>query len=124
MLKMVILKERSMTVSKGDVWLANLNPQKQSNEIGKTRPVVVIQSNLLNQSDYSTIIILPMTTVLIDDSEPLRFRVKKMEALEADSDVLIAHARAIDKGRLLQKLGVLSNAEMDKIRTLFNEIVF
>ena len=75
-----------MTVSKGDVWLANLNPQKRSNEIGKTRPVVVIQSNLLNQSDYSTVIVLPMTTVLIHDSESLRFRVKKMKALVADSD--------------------------------------
>lgn len=121
---MLILMEHSMTVYKGDIWLANLNPQKRSNEIGKTRPVVVIQSNLLNQSDYSTVIVLPMTTVLIDDSEPLRFRIKKRKDLEADSEVLIAHARAIDKERLLKKLGELSNAEMDKIRTLFNEIVF
>ncbi|HZF70933.1 type II toxin-antitoxin system PemK/MazF family toxin [Sulfuricurvum sp.] len=66
-----------MTVCKGEIWLVNLNTQKKSNEIGKTRPAVVIQNDLLNQSDYATVIILPMTMVLINDAEPLRFRVKK-----------------------------------------------
>jgi len=113
-----------MTVYKGEIWLANLNPQKRSNEIGKTRPVVVIQNDLLNESDYSTVIVLPMTTILIDDAEPLRFRVKKRKGLDADSDVLVAHARAIDKERLLQKLGELSSAEMDKMKELFSEVVF
>lgn len=113
-----------MTVCKGEIWLVNLNPQKRSNEIGKTRPALVIQNDLLNQSDYATVIILPMTTILIDDAEPLRFRVKKRAGLEGDSDVLVAHARAVDKERLLQKLGELSSVEMEQIRLLFNEVVF
>ncbi|MGA9046314.1 type II toxin-antitoxin system PemK/MazF family toxin [Sulfuricurvum sp.] len=113
-----------MTVCKGEIWLVNLNPQKKSNEIGKTRPVVVIQNDLLNHSDYATVIVLPMTTVLIDDAEPLRFRVKKRASLESDSDVLVAHARAVDKERLLHKLGELSTAEMDNVRKLFHEVVF
>jgi mRNA interferase MazF len=113
-----------MTVCKGEIWLTNLNPQKRSNEIGKTRPVVVIQNDLLNQSDHATVIVLPMTTVLIDDAQPLRFQVQKRVGLEADSDILVAHARAVDKERLLQKLGELSSVEMEKIRLLFNEVVF
>ncbi|MDD5211297.1 MAG: type II toxin-antitoxin system PemK/MazF family toxin [Sulfuricurvum sp.] len=113
-----------MTVCKGEIWLANLNPQKRSNEIGKTRPIVVIQNDLLNESDYSTVIVLPMTTILINDAAPLRFRVKKRTGLESDSDVLVAHARAVDKERLLQKLGVLTAAEMEQICLLFNEVVF
>lgn len=113
-----------MTVCKGDIWLVNLNPQKKSNEIGKTRPAVIIQNDVLNQSDYATVIVLPMTTVLIDNAEPLRFRVKTRSGLESDSDVLVAHARAIDKERLLQKLGELTSAEMEHIRLLFNEVVF
>lgn len=111
-------------VCKGDIWLVNLNPQKRSNEIGKTRPAVVIQNDLLNQSDYTTVIVLPMTTALIDDAQPLRFRIKKRAELELDSDVLVAHARAIDKSRLIQKLGKLTSDEMEQIRILFNEIVF
>jgi mRNA interferase MazF len=113
-----------MTVCKGEIWLVNLNPQKRSNEIGKTRPAVVIQNDLLNQSDYATMIVLPMTTVLIDDAQPLRFRVKKRAGLESDSDILVAHARAVDKERLLQKLGELSSVEMEQIRLLFNEVIF
>jgi mRNA interferase MazF len=113
-----------MTVCKGEIWLVNLNPQKRSNEIGKTRPAVVIQNDLLNQSDYATVIVLPMTTVLIDDAQPLRFRVKKRAGLEADSDILVAHARAVDKERFLQKLGILSSVEMEQIRLLFNEVIF
>ncbi|MFZ2889647.1 type II toxin-antitoxin system PemK/MazF family toxin [Sulfuricurvum sp.] len=113
-----------MMVCKGEIWLVNLNPQKKSNEIGKTRPAVVIQNDLLNQSDYATVIVLPMTTVLIDDAEPLRFRVKKRASLEVDSDILVAHARAVDKERLLQKLGELSSMEMEQIRIMFNEVIF
>lgn len=113
-----------MTVCKGDIWLVNLNPQKKSNEIGKTRPAVIIQNDVLNQSDYATVIVLPMTTVLIDNAEPLRFRVKTRSGLDSDSDVLVAHARAIDKERLLQKLGELTSAEMEYIRRLFDEVVF
>jgi mRNA interferase MazF len=69
-------------------------------------------------------IVLPMTTVLIDDAQPLRFRVKKRAGLESDSDILVAHARAVDKERLLQKLGELSSVEMEQIRLLFNEVIF
>lgn len=113
-----------MTVSKGEIWLVNLNPQKKSNEIGKTRPAIVIQNDFLNHSDYATIIVLPMSTALIDDAEPLRFRITKRPGIESDSDVLIAHARAVDKTRLIQKLSELSTIEMEQIRLLFNEIVF
>jgi len=113
-----------VTVCKGEIWLVNLNPQKKSNEVGKTRPAVVIQSDLLNHSDYATTIILPMTTALIEDAEPLRFRLKKRKGLESDSDVLVAHARAVDKERLLQKLGQITPDEMEQIRILFSEIVF
>lgn len=122
--KISFLKELSVTVCKGEIWLVNLNPQKKSNEVGKTRPAVVIQSDLLNHSDYATTIILPMTTALIEDAEPLRFRLKKRKGLESDSDVLVAHARAVDKERLLQKLGQITPDEMEQIRILFSEIVF
>jgi mRNA interferase MazF len=111
-------------ICKGEIWLVNLNPQKRSNEIGKTRPAVVIQNDLLNHSEYATVIVLPMSTVLIDDAEPLRCRVQKRAGLKSDSDILVAHARAVDKERLLQKLGELSSEEMEHIHILFNEIIF
>lgn len=65
-----------MKFKKGDIYLANLNPQKD-NEIGKLRPVLVFQTNPLNEVGHLTTIILPLSTYLIDESYPLRFRIKK-----------------------------------------------
>lgn len=113
-----------MMVFRGEIWLANLNPQKKANEIGKTRPVVIIQNNILNQDNYPTVVVLPLTTVLIDDAEPLRMRIKKRELLNADSDVLIAHIRTIDKERLIERLSSVSEKEMKKMQNLFKEVVF
>lgn len=110
-------------VFKGEVWLANLNPIKKNNEVGKIRPVLIFQNDELNHSDYPTTIIIPFTTSLVDDSEPLRVRVFKREKLLEDSDVIIAQIRAIDNDRLIEKLATLSNDEMKKIKQMFDEVV-
>jgi len=112
-----------MMVYKGEIWLCNLNPIKKDNEVGKIRPVVIFQTNELNNSKYPTIIILPLTTQLIDDAEPLRFRVNKKENLLKDLDLLVAQIRAIDKNRLIKKLATLTKKEIDKIESLFNEVI-
>ncbi|WP_456392191.1 type II toxin-antitoxin system PemK/MazF family toxin [Nitratifractor sp.] len=112
-----------MTVSRGEVWLANLNPIKKRNEVGKVRPVYILQTDELNSSAYPTTIVLPLTTVLIEDAEPLRFRIVGREALEKDSDVLIAQVRAIDNSRFVKRLCVLNRDEVKKIKQLFDEVI-
>ena len=112
-----------MTALRSDIWLANLNPSKKSNEIGKIRPVVIFQNDELNRSSYPTTIILPLTTDLIDDAQPLRFRVDKRENLKKDSDVLIAHIRSIDNIRLIEKIASLSESEMIEIKELLDEVL-
>ncbi|CAA6805231.1 MAG: Programmed cell death toxin YdcE [uncultured Sulfurovum sp.] len=108
---------------RGEVWLANLNPVKKSNEVGKIRPVLIFQTNELNESEYPTTIVLPLTTSLVDDAEPLRMRVQKREKLREDSDVIIAQVRAIDNGRLLEKLAILTDQEMKAIKGFFDEVI-
>lgn len=112
-----------MMVSKGEIWLANLNPTKRPNEMGKVRPVVIWQGNTLNHSEYATVIVIPMSTQLIDNAEPIRMRIQKREHLEKDSDVIVTQIRAIDKDRLIEKLGELSVQEIIKVWELFEEIV-
>ena len=119
----ITLKGHSMTVCKGEIWLVNLNPIKKNNEMGKIRPAVVYQSNELNHSDYPTTIIFPLSTFLIDDTEPIRMRITKRDALEQDSDVIITQIRAIDNDRFIKKLGDLTQQEVQKIKTLFDEVV-
>lgn len=112
-----------MMVSKGEIWLANLNPSKKSNEMGKIRPVLVYQNDELNHSDYPTTIIIPLSTHLVDDAEPIRMRINKKEKLKEDSDLVITHIRAIDNNRFIEKLTVLNNVQMQKVKELFEEVI-
>ena len=112
-----------MTAYRSEIWLANLNPAKRANEIGKTRPVLIFQNDELNKSDYATTIIIPLTTSLIDDAEPLRYRIDKRDKLDKNSDLLLAHIRSIDNNRLIQKIATLSSNEMDKIKKLLDEVL-
>jgi mRNA interferase MazF len=102
---------------KGEIYLAKLNPKK-GNEVGKTRPVLIYQTNILNECGHPTTIILPISTVLIDDTYPLRYRITKRDNLEKTSDVLCDQLRALDNQRildaLLTKLTYKEMLEIDK----------
>ena len=108
---------------RSEIWLANLNPSKKANEIGKIRPVLIFQNDEINRSSYPTTVILPLTTSLIDNAKPLRFRVQKRENLKKDSDVLIAHIRSIDNIRLIDKIASLNESEMIEIKELLDEVL-
>jgi mRNA interferase MazF len=110
-------------VSRGEIWLVNLNPVKKSNEVGKIRPALVLQNDELNHGSYPTTIIIPLTTSLIDDAEPLRYRIVAKDALQKDSDLLLAQIRSVDNSRFLEKLTKLSTDEMNYIKQLLDEVL-
>lgn len=83
----------------GSIWLANLNPGRGT-EPGKTRPVLIVQNQALLDAGHPSTLVIPLTTNLIDDAEPLRIRIKAQGRLEKDSDLLIDQIRAIDNKRL------------------------
>ena len=58
---------------RGEVWLADLDPRRGT-EPGKTRPVLIVQSQALMQAEHPSTIVVPLTTTLIDAAEPLRVR--------------------------------------------------
>lgn len=112
-----------MMVCRGEIWLVNLNPVKKSNEMGKVRPVVVFQNNELNHNNYPTTIIIPLSTSLIDNVQPIRMRINKRENLEKDSDIVVTQIRAIDNNRFLEKLSSLTSKEMSQLKELLDEIL-
>lgn len=77
--------------------VANLNPTKGT-EPGKTRPVLILLNQTLLDIQHPSTLIIPLTTQLIDNAEPLRFRVQAQDKL----DLLIDQLRAIDNVRLLR----------------------
>ena len=67
----------------GEVWLADLNP-KVGTELGKMRPVLIIQEQILLDAQHPSSLVIPLTTNLIGDAEPLRLRIKSQNKLEKE----------------------------------------
>ena len=103
-----------MSIKQFDIWIADLNPT-HGTEPGKTRPVAIIQTNLLNSSHPSTII-CPITTNVIENSEILRVHLKKGQ-VEKQSDILVDQIRAIDNKRLLKRIGKLTQIQIEQLKT-------
>jgi len=96
-----------MSIKQFEIWLADLNPQIGT-EPGKTRPVLIVQTNLLNKIPHPSTIVCPLTTNVKKDSEILRVHLKKgMAKLYQDSDIMIDQIRSIDNKRLIKKVGNL-----------------
>lgn len=107
------LKTLWMKIKQYDIWLADLNPSRGT-EPGKTRPVVIVQTDLLNDSHLSTLI-CPITTNVQTEIELLRVHLKKNQ-LDKLSDILVDQIRAIDNKRLLARLGQLTKEQQIKLR--------
>lgn len=104
---------------KGDIWLANLNPQKGT-EPGKTRPVLILQDQTLLDVAHPSTLIIPLTTNLIDNAYPLRIRINAQDDLKKDSDFLIDQIRAIDNKRLVQ--GPLAVVAKDQLKYIYDAV--
>lgn len=105
-----------MLINQFETWLADLNP-RIGTEPGKTRPVVILQSNLLNQANHPSTIICPLTTNVKKSAEILRVHFKKGQAnLNQDCDIMIDQIRAIDNKRLVKKIGMLPREMIPKMR--------
>lgn len=98
-----------MELNKGDIVIVNLYPKK-GDEVGKVRPAIILsgydENNILD-----TVIILPLSTDLIDNMEPYRMRIKARDNLKKDSDILINQIRTLSKTRIKEKIATLSKDE-------------
>jgi len=104
-----------MQINQYEIWIADLNPQVGT-EAGKTRPVLIVQTNLLNKIPHPSTIVCPLTTNVQKESDILRVHLKKgMANLQENCDVMIDQIRAIDNKRLLKKVG---NLPLDLINSI------
>lgn len=105
-----------MLIKQFEIWIADLNPQIGT-EPGKTRPVLVVQTDLLNKLPHPSTIICPITTSVEEDADILRVHLKKgMANLHENCDIMIDQIRAIDNKRLIKKVGNLPAEFIDPIK--------
>ncbi|MFQ5471201.1 MAG: type II toxin-antitoxin system PemK/MazF family toxin [Gammaproteobacteria bacterium] len=105
-----------MTIRRGEVWLANLNPTRGSEQAG-TRPVIIFQNDLINQFT-TTLLTIPLTTNLRRAALPSCVRIAKGDGgIKSDSVALCHQLRVLDKTRLQRKLGSVSQQTIDEIES-------
>ena len=110
-------------VDPGSIWLADLEPRRGT-EPGKVRPVLMVQGDALLDAGHPSTLIVPLTTILIDDAEPLRIRITAFGRLRKDSDLMIDQLRAIDNRRLTgRQLGCLDDEQLRKGRAAIADIL-
>ena len=98
-----------MDYKRCDIVTVNLNPKK-GHEVGKIRPAVIISGDDEN-SILDTVILLPLSTDLIEDMQPYRMRISKRCKLKKDSDILINRIRTLSKQRIGEKIATLTKEE-------------
>ena len=102
-------------VVRGDIWLVNLDPTV-GGEIKKGRPCVVISPPEMHDH-LRTVIVAPMTT----KSKAAPFRIAATHAGKKGL-ILLDQIRAVDKSRLVKKLGSLSPKALEATLNTLQEV--
>ena len=106
-----------MKVERGEIWLANLDPTKGSEQAG-TRPIIIFQETTISKFT-STIITIPLTTNLRRAALPSCLLIPNGQGgLNQDSVALCHQLRVLDKTRLIKRLGQLdleTTSELERI---------
>ena len=100
-------------IYRGDLFFANLNPVKGSEQGGK-RPVVILQNNVGNKFSPTVIVAAITSRTRKKANMPTHVSLDNA-ALEKDSQVLLEQIRTLDKTRLIKKVGKLTQDEMRAI---------
>jgi mRNA interferase MazF len=102
------------SVNRFQVWLVSLNPTK-GREINKTRPCVVISPN--EMTALSTVLVAPMTTKGFDFPCRIKCKFKNKNGL-----ILLDQIRAVDKTRLIKKLGSIDEKTQIELCNTLQEL--
>jgi mRNA interferase MazF len=86
-------------IRRGEIWTANLNPSR-GREIGKIRPVLVMQANELIDADLPMVVVLPLTTIVYPEFRLWRVTVPARDRLTDACQVVVDQPRALDRTRL------------------------
>lgn len=101
----------------GEIWKANLNPAKGSEQAG-FRPVVIVSGNLLNQH-LPVVIVMPLTTRIKRYKGNPVIQPTPSNGLNDVSEMLVFQIRSVSKHRLVEKMGNIETEELRRsIRTL------
>lgn len=107
---------------RGEVWVGNLNPNRGS-EVGKIRPVLILQADFLISQGEPTVIVLPLTTQVRKSKEPLHVTIPARDRLQQACQVMPEQPRTLDRSRLADgPLTRLTAEEMSAVEKSFKAV--
>ena len=107
-----------------EIWFADLDPSIGS-EPGKIRPVVVIQSDILNKAGHRTIITCSISSQSKAGVSFIRLAIQPSatNGLLKTSYILCDQVRAIDVSRLKTRVGMLEQADINRLHNSIQAIL-
>ena len=99
-------------MKRGDIIILNLG-----GNVGKPRPAIVIQADILNDDDrLFTTIVLPLTTELLN-MEVIRFKLEptSTNGLQLTSQVMIDKIMQVEKAKVQKTVGHITKKQMDEV---------
>jgi mRNA interferase MazF len=103
-----------MEINQYEILLVNLDPTIGS-EMKKTRPCVVISPNEMNKY-LQTVVVSPITS----SSKAYPTRVQ-LEQKKTKGWIVLDQLRSLDKIRIVKKLGLLTQKEIDQVKAIIME---
>ena len=103
-----------MRIRRGSLYLADLNPRRET-EPGKARPVLVIQTDLLNEAGHPSTWVLPCTTRLSGENLLRVSLPRGIAGNGKECEVMIDQSRAIDNRRFVRALEPLPRSLLKEV---------
>ena len=104
-----------MPIKRGQLYIVDFNPRIKTKP-GKLRPALVLQSDLVNEAEYPSTVVVPTTTRLVENPGILRLRLKKGQGgVSRDSDLLLGQVIAVANHSFRQEIGSLPNPMMAEV---------
>ena len=103
------------SINRGDIfWIAP--DDSRGPPPSYSHPHVVVQDDVFNHSRISTVVVCALTTNLAKAKEPGNVLLEPAEGdLPRQSVVVVSQIRSVEKTRLGERIGALSEARVDQI---------
>lgn len=104
-----------------EIWYANLNPGKGSEQLG-FRPVVIISGNVMNQY-LNVVITCPLTTKIKNYKGNVILEPDENNRLNEKSEIMVFHIRSMSKERFVKKIGSISEKQLIELKSGLDDIL-
>ena len=104
-----------------EIFFANLNPSKGSEQQG-IRPVVIISGNAMNDN-LDVCIVCPLSSTIKGYAGCVQLKTDSRNNLKNDSEIITFQIRTISKDRLINKIGEITDFQLNEIKKKLYEVL-